>query len=71
LSFDHLVGLLLVSGALALPLPAAALPYALALEPTAESLPHLKIFFKNVLRQKGYPLFGAETFLDRLLREGA
>ena len=33
------------------------LPYALALAPPAESFPAPEnFFFKNVLRQKGYPL---------------
>jgi hypothetical protein len=47
------------------------LPYALALAPTAESLPAPKIFFAKTLSHKGYPLYGTEPFLDRLLSEGA
>ena len=46
------------------------LPYALALAPTAESSPAPENFFKNVLRQKGYPVLGQKPFLDRLLGEG-
>src|SRR5437899_6250739 len=46
------------------------LPYALALAPTAESSPAPEFFFKNVLRQKGYPVLGQKPFLDRLLGEG-
>jgi hypothetical protein len=38
------------------------LPYVLALAPTAESSAHLKIFFKNAFRQKGYPLYGQNHF---------
>ena len=34
-------------------------------------LPHLKIFLQKRLPQKGYPLSGAEPFLDRFLGEGA
>jgi len=35
------------------------------------ALPHLKFFFKNAFRQKGYPPYGAEPFLGRFLSEGA
>ena len=43
--------------ALALLRPVAALPYALALAPTAESSPGIKkFFFKKRLSHEGYPL---------------
>jgi hypothetical protein len=36
------------------------------------ALPHLKFFFKNAFRQKGYPPLGSKKpFLDRFLGEGA
>ena len=34
------------------------------------ALPHLKFFFKNAFRQKGYPLFGAETVFGQVFGRG-
>jgi hypothetical protein len=57
--------------ALALPLPVAALPYVLALAPTAESLPAPKFFFAKTSFTQRLPPLWAEPFLDRFLSEGA
>jgi hypothetical protein len=38
------------------------LPYALALAPTAEFFPHLKIFFKNAFHRKATPFLGQTVF---------
>src|SRR5262252_2832299 len=62
---------LTVSGRGELSVHLPPLPYALALAPTAESFPATENFFKNVLRQKGYPLLGQKPFLDRFLGEVA
>ena len=47
--------------ALALPCPVAALPYVLALAPTANPLRHLKIFFQKRLPSKRLPLNGLKS----------
>jgi hypothetical protein len=46
------------------------LHYALALAPTANPLPHLKIFLQKRLSHKGYPPLWAEPFLERFLSGG-
>jgi hypothetical protein len=57
--------------ALALPLPVAALPYVLALAPTAESLPAPKFFFcKNVFHTKATPFMGRTIFGQVFVRGG-
>jgi hypothetical protein len=57
--------------ALALPLPVAALPYVLALAPTAESSPGTKKFFcKNVFHTKATPFMGRTIFGQVFVRGG-
>jgi hypothetical protein len=56
---------------LALPRPVAALPYVLALTPTAESSPAPEnFFFKNAFRQKGYSLLGGRTIFGQVFVRG-
>jgi hypothetical protein len=58
--------------ALALPRPVAALPYVLALAPTAESSPAPENFFQKRLPLERLPPFrGQKPFLGRFSGEGA
>ena len=63
-------GVTTIPPALALPLPVAALPYALALAPTAESSPGTKNFFAKTSSHKGYPLYGQNHFWTGFCQRG-
>jgi hypothetical protein len=55
-----------------LPLPVAALPYVLALAPTAEPSPAPENFFsKTSSVRKATPFLGQKPFLGRFSGEGA